>query len=243
MHPDNTNHTGASVIRKELRMEHAGTRVKLVMNLHSDHFVFICQNTQLCLLTQWHEMFLLVSVKVVYTDYNNIAIVHECLLPNEDGSCPSEHRHVDILTRDPERPMKGTKQKIAPIGVQLCVRRREFKKTSKPGLNSLRHHVDTIFAFHLFSFTRVEGHRQTVLHSVRCDIIEEEAKQCLIEQLPVKEAFNPYTVGHRAWWASSFSVSSLRKIDLSCQEQLHCFVFCSFLVNGTVMQGRRAVWT
>ena len=73
------------------------------------------------------------SVKVVYTDYNNVAIVHECHNPNVDGSCPIAHRHIDVLCRDPDGPVDGTRKRVAPTALSLCVRRSDFKKTSKPG--------------------------------------------------------------------------------------------------------------
>ena len=69
----------------------------------------------------------------MYTDYNNVAIVHECDNPNVDGSCPMAHRHVDVLSRDPDGPVEGTKKRVAPTALSLCVRRRDFRKTSKPG--------------------------------------------------------------------------------------------------------------
>ena len=69
----------------------------------------------------------------MYTDYNNVAIVHECHNPNVDGSCPIAHRHIDVLSRDPDGPVDGTRKRVAPTSLSLCVRRRDFRKTSKRG--------------------------------------------------------------------------------------------------------------
>ena len=70
----------------------------------------------------------IVSMKVVYTDYDNVAVIHECDAPNDDGSCPVQHRQIDVLSRDPEGPREGTLQRMVPVGLQLCVKKHDFRR-------------------------------------------------------------------------------------------------------------------
>ena len=107
------------VIVQVKQISHSSFQIHIFFFKYSDQYVTSFNNP--------------VSVEVVYTDYDNVAIIHECHVPNEDGSCPLEHRHIDVLSRDHEGPREGSKRRMGPIALQLCVRRRDFRKTSKPG--------------------------------------------------------------------------------------------------------------
>ena len=69
----------------------------------------------------------------MFTDYDNVAVTLQCSRGNEDGTCPREHRHIDVMTRNFEGPRPGTKKLILPVGLQLCIRKRDLRKTAKPG--------------------------------------------------------------------------------------------------------------